>query len=163
VLVNNRKVAGILIETSRTSAGQLIAILGIGVNVNGNIQQWSEDLHGQGELIADATTLETVVGQPVERDVVLGHLLRHLEDWYLALQQEVEKASPSVAGTVARSISERWRSQLAMLGQAVEVFQGDTVVSGIAEDVDADGELLLRLASGERVTITWGDVGYSTE
>src|SRR5207237_4036485 len=38
VLVGDRKVAGILIETSREPAGRLVAILGIGVNVNGRIQ-----------------------------------------------------------------------------------------------------------------------------
>src|SRR6266581_900414 len=38
VLVGDRKVSGILIETSHDHAGQLVAILGIGVNVNGRIQ-----------------------------------------------------------------------------------------------------------------------------
>ncbi len=35
ILIGERKVAGILIETSRDSTGRLVAVLGIGVNVNG--------------------------------------------------------------------------------------------------------------------------------
>src|SRR5229473_7382267 len=38
VLIRDRKVAGILIETSHDQYGQLVAILGIGVNVNGRMQ-----------------------------------------------------------------------------------------------------------------------------
>ena len=66
-------------------------------------------------------------------------------------------------GPASRRIRERWRSRLSTLGRTIEVRQGDTVLSGIAEDVDDSGELLLRRHSGERVCITWGDVGYPTE
>src|SRR5437588_1168035 len=38
VLIEDRKVAGILIETSRDSSGRLVAIIGIGLNVNGRMQ-----------------------------------------------------------------------------------------------------------------------------
>jgi len=57
---------------------------------------------------------------------------------------------------------ERWRSQLSILGRSIVVRQGQTVTDGIAEDVDDNGELLLRRHSGELVRITWGDVGYPT-
>ena len=40
VLIGNRKVAGILIETSHNHLGQLVATMGIGVNVNGRITQF---------------------------------------------------------------------------------------------------------------------------
>jgi BirA family biotin operon repressor/biotin-[acetyl-CoA-carboxylase] ligase len=66
-------------------------------------------------------------------------------------------------GPASRRLRERWRSRLSTLGRTVEVRQGDTIVSGIAEDVDDSGELFLRRHSGERVYITWGDIGYPTE
>jgi BirA family biotin operon repressor/biotin-[acetyl-CoA-carboxylase] ligase len=40
------------------------------------------------------------------------------------------------------------------------VRQGNTIINGLAEDVNEGGELLLRSHSGELVNITWGDVGY---
>jgi len=42
VLVGERKVAGILIETSHDLVGRLVAVLGIGVNVNGRVEELSE-------------------------------------------------------------------------------------------------------------------------
>ena len=179
VLIGNRKVAGILIETSHDASGQLIAILGIGVNVNGTVQDLtnlytvvaslasaaSEGMQStqqaQVPLSAIATTLEIVCGQYVSRETFIAHLLRYIEAAYLALQHEA-KDSVTIASTpVARSIRERWRTYLSTLGRTIEVKQGNKVVNGIAEDVDETGELLLRNHSGEVVTITWGDVGYS--
>src|SRR5947209_13635798 len=80
VLINDRKVAGILIETSHDQFGQLVAILGIGVNVNGRMlnvpavtslvsyraeygqAQGALFQQDQAPLLATATTLETEYG-----------------------------------------------------------------------------------------------------
>ncbi|MEO8971113.1 MAG: biotin--[acetyl-CoA-carboxylase] ligase [Ktedonobacteraceae bacterium] len=176
VLIGNRKVAGILIETSHDAGGQLIAILGIGVNVNGTVQDLvvlsaagvsSVDMQPLQQnpvpLSTLATTLEIASGHYVSREKFIAHLLRNIEDAYLALQQEARDifATTITSTPVARTIRERWRTHLSTFGRAIEVRQGNTVVSGIAEDVDETGELLLRNHSGEVVTITWGDVGYS--
>src|SRR5258708_33231649 len=58
VLIGERKVAGILIETSRDSTGRLVAVLGSGVNVNGRIQDLSEHYAGHIPLLPSAATLE---------------------------------------------------------------------------------------------------------
>ena len=192
VLIGERKVAGTLIETSHILCGaaeqdrssQLVAILGIGVNVNGYIQDMplevtlvgslSIDRHTQGgslhqqgrsqqaSLSSTATTLETECGHVVSREVFIAHLLQHVEADYLALQQEAQEPFYAVYGLspVSRAIWERWRSQLSTLGRLVQVRQGNTIINGVAEDVNEGGELLLRSHSGELVNITWGDVGY---
>lgn len=163
VLIEDRKVAGILIETSHDPGGHMIAVLGIGVNVNGHVQDLSEADPAQAPLVSAATTLETECGQAVSREVFIAHLLQHLEEDYLALQQEA--AGTFTVGTLAstpysRLIRERWRVQLSTLGRTIRVHQGVSIVSGIAEDVDDDGELLLRRHSGELVKITWGIVEH---
>jgi len=180
VLIKDRKVAGILIETSRDSSGRLVAIIGIGVNVNGRMQNVpggpslvtfrAEDGQALGvplqqdqtPLLATATTLETECGHGVSRETFIAHLLRHIETDYLALQEEATLPFSTAYSplSVSQSIWERWRKQLSTLGRPIQVRQGNTVTSGIAEDVDGNGELLLRRHSGELVSITWGDVGY---
>jgi BirA family transcriptional regulator, biotin operon repressor / biotin---[acetyl-CoA-carboxylase] ligase len=191
VLIGDRKVAGILIETSHILCGareqdrssQLVAILGIGVNVNGRIQDMpleaalvdsqSGDEHGGGSLdqrdhvrqallSSTATTLEIACGHAVSREAYIASLLQHIEADYLALQQEVQEPFFTVYGhsPVSHAIWERWRSQLSTLGRPIQVRQGNSVLNGVAEDVNENGELLLRLHSGELVNITWGDVGY---
>ncbi len=163
VLIENRKVAGILIETSHDTSGRMVAVAGIGVNVNGSIKELAKHASLQVPLTAIATTLESACGHIVSREVFIARLLQYIEKSYFALQHEI--AELAVVGTVTnepftRLIRERWRSQLATLGRAIEVQQGNSVISGIAEDVDESGELLLRRHSGELVRITWGDVEY---
>ena len=163
VLIEDRKVAGILIETSHDSSGCMVAVAGIGVNVNGSIEELAELSSVQVPLTEIATTLESVCGHKVSRELFIALLLQYIENSYFALQQEL--AGLSDEGTVnnepyIRLIRERWRSQLATLGRTIIVHQGNSVISGIAEDVDESGELLLRRHSGEQVRITWGDVEY---
>lgn len=165
VLIRDRKVAGILIETSHDLEGRVVAVLGIGVNVNGRIHEEAQS------LATIATTLETECGHAVSRETFIARMLEYIEKDYLALQQEAASSGETFSATSAPSISsrpsarlirERWRDKLATLGRTVEVRQGSKIISGVAEDVDDDGELLLRSHSGAFITITWGDVDYPT-
>ena len=162
VLIEDRKVCGILIETSHDSNGRLIAFLGIGINSNGYLTGRVEQKGVEVELSAIATTLEMTCGHPVSREELLAHLLLAIENDYLALQQEAMK--PPVAAPlerpVARLIRERWQNHLSTLGRTIIVHQGDRLVEGVAEALDDNGELLLRRHSGELVCITWGVVEH---
>jgi BirA family biotin operon repressor/biotin-[acetyl-CoA-carboxylase] ligase len=160
VLIEGRKVAGILIETSHDVQGRFVAVLGIGVNVNGRIDEVSRQLGEQAALVAEATTLEAASGSTVSREAFIASLLRHIEKSYIELQQEADSSHIGAVQDVScsRVLRERWRGQLSTLGRMVSVRQGETVISGIAEDVDGNGELLLRRHSGELVTITWGSI-----
>jgi len=161
VLLGGRKVAGILIETSHDHLGHLVAIIGIGVNINGHLTQLmeatSEPQLMTSRLVVTSTTLEEECGYEVSREAFLAHLLQRLEPQYLALQQEAQTLSMAPS-SISRLIREQWRSQLSTLGRTVQVRQGNTFLSGVAEDVNENGELLLRLHSGERISISWGDV-----
>jgi BirA family transcriptional regulator, biotin operon repressor / biotin---[acetyl-CoA-carboxylase] ligase len=139
VLVNGRKVSGILIETSAD-----FAILGIGVNVNGS-------LAADPELAGRAATLAEIVGRDLPREPLAADLLRRLNTLYYSLQR---------GGDEARSaVRQAWRERLVTLGRRVSIVQGERTLAGLAEDVDADGMLLLRDAAGTLHTVTWGDVG----
>jgi BirA family biotin operon repressor/biotin-[acetyl-CoA-carboxylase] ligase len=138
VQVEGRKVCGILIET-----GSGYAVVGIGLNVNGT-------LAGDAELAARATTLAAAAGYSVSREPVAAALLRRLDGLYAELQADGKKAQ--------RAVREAWRVRLVTLGRQVTLRQGDREVSGVAEDVNSDGGLLLRRDDGSMQTVTWGDV-----
>lgn len=161
VLIGSRKVAGILIETSHDHLGHLVAVMGIGVNVNGRIAHFREvalEPPLQTSSLAEiATTLEEECGYAVSREAFLACLLQRLEPQYLALQQEAQTL-PMAPSSISRLIREQWRTQLSTLGRTIQVRQGSTILSGVAEDVNENGELLLRTHSGERISISWGDV-----
>lgn len=165
VLLDERKVSGILIETSHDRASRLTAIIGIGINVNGSVRQLVEKVTDPTSinkgLLETATTLQTACGHKVSRETFLARLLHHLETSYLLLQQEACEPITSSHEPASRLIRERWRQQLSTLGRTIQVRQGDSLLGGVAEDVDEHGELLLRCHSGTCVSITWGDVWYS--
>lgn len=159
VLIRDRKVAGILIETSHDRAGHLVAILGIGVNINGHISRFDTtqtSLQANQGLVTTATTLEEESGHVVSREAFIAHLLYQIETRYLALQQETRQTHGH--GSISRFIREQWRARLSTLGRTIHVHQGKKLLSGVAEDVNDQGELLLRNHSGECITITWGDI-----
>jgi BirA family transcriptional regulator, biotin operon repressor / biotin---[acetyl-CoA-carboxylase] ligase len=164
VLIEERKVAGILIETSHDAQGQMFAVIGIGLNVNGHIEEVTHYMVEQASFVARATTLETVCGHPVRRELLIASMLRSLEEAYLSLQQET---TGGLSATTARTLPsqllrEQWRDRLATLGREITVRQGNITISGVAEDVDGNGELLLRDHAGELIRITWGSVDHPT-
>jgi len=162
VLIEDRKVCGILIETCTDPNGRLVAVVGIGINANGHLQGRIEHKGVEVELATIATTLEAVCGNPISREEVIAHLLVALEKDYLALQKEALMPPMAAAfnGPVARFIRDRWQSSLGTLGRVIKVHQGNTIVEGVAEAIDDNGELLLRCHSGELVQITWGVVEH---
>jgi BirA family biotin operon repressor/biotin-[acetyl-CoA-carboxylase] ligase len=138
VLVGGKKACGILIETSSE-----IAVIGIGVNVNGSLAQ-------QPELAAHATTLEDEAGYPLSREGLAASILLALAQHYDAMRNHGD--------TGREAVRLAWRDRLVTLGAQVRVEQGRTQVTGWAEDVAEDGALIVRQDDGSRVLITWGDV-----
>lgn len=142
ILVDERKVAGILIETTTTPVGTLMAVIGMGMNVNGSLAPWPE-------IAARATTLADALERPCAREAIIVAILDTLGQDYLALTTQAN---------AAEALLERWRARLVTLGQRASVHQGHELVSGFAEDVTSDGALILRRDDGTRQLITWGDV-----
>jgi BirA family biotin operon repressor/biotin-[acetyl-CoA-carboxylase] ligase len=138
VLIEGRKVCGILIETSAD-----IAVLGIGINANGS-------LTGAPELASRATTLADALGHAIVREPLLIEVLRRLDGLYAALR---------TGGDQARlQLRESWRARLVTLGQHVTIQQSGHAITGVARDVDETGALEITADDGTRQVITWGDV-----
>ena len=138
VLVNGRKVAGVLTE-SVVSGMQLSAVIvGIGVNVGAELPP---------ELAEIATTLSREAVRNVRKEEVEAALLarigdvyeRFLEGGFGALQQE-------------------WADRDSLFGKPVSIdVGGGRRVSGSAAGVDADGALLVETAAGT-IEVTTGEV-----
>ena len=138
VLVAGRKISGILSESELVGEGVSYALVGIGVNVNA-------DMAAYGEATPLATSVMTELGREVSREGLAAGILNEFEALYLAAQ-------------AGEPIHKEWRARLGTLGKEVQVRFGEQVEEGLAEDVDADGNLVLRRADGSRVTIAAGDV-----
>lgn len=118
VLVDGRKLAGILLE-SRISSSPLV-VLGIGVNLAQRVFP--------ADLAERATSVRLATGRRVDADALLTALLESLDAWRTRL--ETEGWAP---------IRERWRALTETLGRRVSIDG----VEGVAVDVDEDGALIV--------------------
>ena len=138
VLVNDRKVCGILIESDVRGSAVDYAVIGIGINVNLEPVDFPE-------IAATATSLSNELGEKLSRREMIRCLLVELENLYLALPE-------------GDSVFREWRERLVTLGKEVEVSSGQTGYKGIAESVASDGSLFLRQPDGSLIKIVAGDV-----
>ena len=138
VLINGRKVCGILVESGVRGNVVDYAIIGIGINVNLRLSDFPE-------ILPIATSLSDELGRDVSRLDVIRCLLVEVERLYLALP-------------AGGAIYQKWRDSLVTLGRKVRVKSGKTVYDGIAESVAEDGSLLLRCPDGSLTKIVAGDV-----
>ena len=138
ILIADKKVCGILIESKVRGKVVDYSIIGIGVNVN----LTPSDL---GEFPLPATTLSEELGRVVSRLDIVRQLLIELDRLYLSL----------LAGG---SVYEEWRDRLVTLGKQVRVTWGKARYDGIAESVARDGSLQLRRADGSLTRVVAGNV-----
>jgi BirA family biotin operon repressor/biotin-[acetyl-CoA-carboxylase] ligase len=138
VLVNDKKVCGILIESDVRGNTVDYAIIGVGINANLRLSDFPE-------IPPTATSLSHELGREVSRLDIIRCLLAETERLYLALP-------------AGESVYHGWRDNLATLGKKVRVKSGETTYKGMAESVASDGSLLLRQPDGSLIKIVAGDV-----
>lgn len=138
VLINGKKVCGILIESEVKGSRAGYAIIGIGINVNLKPSDFPE-------IPPLATSLSHELGKEVSQLDLVRCLLAEIESLYLVL--------PS-----GDAVYQQWRDNLVTLGKKVRVSSEETTLEGIAESVASDGSLLLRQSDGSLTKIVAGDV-----
>ena len=140
ILINGKKLVGILTEMSAEMDAINHVVIGMGVNVN--IAADEIPL----ELQAVATSLQIETGAPVPRLDLFVQILARLEELYLTAKKEG-----------FATVLEAWRQESITLNRVVNVIAPDRTFVGKAVDIDADGALLVETATGiERVLA--GDV-----
>jgi BirA family biotin operon repressor/biotin-[acetyl-CoA-carboxylase] ligase len=137
VLINDKKVCGILIESEVKGNRADYATLGIGINVNLKPSDFPE-------IPPTATSLSHELGREVSQLEIILCLLAEIERLYLALPSD--------------AVYQEWRDNLATLGKKVQVRSEETTYEGIAESVASDGSLLLRQPDGSLTKVVAGDV-----
>jgi BirA family transcriptional regulator, biotin operon repressor / biotin---[acetyl-CoA-carboxylase] ligase len=138
VLVNGKKVAGILARSGCSSEGKLYAVIGIGINVNLDVSQYPE-------IAGSATSLSAIKGSNISRVDVIASLLNNFEKRL----GQLESGEP---------IWQDWQTKLVTLGKQVSIKSGNQRFDGLAETVNPSGSILLRLADGSLKEIPAGDV-----
>lgn len=141
ILINGKKVAGILTEMSAELDRVRHVIPGIGIDVNQDASEFP------AELRKIATSLKIENGESVPRAALAIAVLRELDRDYLR-----------VCSGKFSEIAEEWVEHCGTIGKDVTVRIGERAIRGCAESLDVDGALILRTEHGRLQRITGGDV-----
>jgi BirA family biotin operon repressor/biotin-[acetyl-CoA-carboxylase] ligase len=126
VVVDGRKLAGILVETSANGR----AIFGIGVNTCGSMHDAPEQLRPR------LVTLPDLNGRTLSRQRLLADLVPRLIDILAAIDAE------------PAALANRVRPLCSLTGQFVRLYLGGDVHAGVCRGITADGELVLETERG---------------
>ncbi len=138
VMINGKKVCGILIENEVSKGTVNFADIGIGINVNFSPRKFPE--------IADlATSLSHEAGREISHTELVVKLLNNLEQLYLEAQQ-------------GAPVHLEWQRNMETLGHRIKVDTGKTIEQGWAQTTAENGNLIVRRADGSLVEIVAGDV-----
>jgi BirA family biotin operon repressor/biotin-[acetyl-CoA-carboxylase] ligase len=141
ILIDGRKVAGVLTEMGAELDHIKHLTLGIGVDVNLAAADFPP------ELRKIATSLRCECGQPIHRIDLAAAILRQLDVDYGRIR----------AGQF-EAIADEWEAQCTTIGRRVTIQMGARRLKGQAESLDDDGALLLRTEHGHLERIIGGDV-----
>jgi BirA family biotin operon repressor/biotin-[acetyl-CoA-carboxylase] ligase len=140
LLVDGRKICGILLESETLAAGRLAVVIGCGINCAAHPENPLYPATDLAECGIEAGPEEIFPSLAVE----MAHVLA---EWN--------------GGTGFARIREDWLLAAGGKGSPVTVRRQDSETEGIFEDIDRDGYLLLNVA-GERRRISAGDLFFST-
>jgi BirA family transcriptional regulator, biotin operon repressor / biotin---[acetyl-CoA-carboxylase] ligase len=142
LVVGPRKIGGILTETAIVDGRLDFLVLGIGVNVSMEAEDFPETLRGTATSLA----IEGGQAEPID---LLEAFLSGFRGTYRPAQEGF-----------ARRVVDRYRSMCATLGRAVRVMVLDgTTVVGKAIEVDDRGGLVVE-ADGGRKTVAFGEIAH---
>jgi len=140
ILIDGKKVGGILIENEMKNNKVAFSIVGVGINVG-------LDVTAHTEISATAASLRAGLDDSL-RIKIIRSLLIEFEGLYIKLPD-------------GRDIFKAWRDRLVTLGQKVRVTSTTGVIEGTADSVEETGALFIRRADGKLTKVVAGDVTLS--
>ena len=141
ILINKKKVCGILTEMSAELDIINWIVVGIGINVNIDHREFPEDIH------ENTISLKEVLGKVVLRVKLVQIFLQEFEKYYESLKRREFS-----------SILKEWKLYSHTLGRKIRVDMGKRIVTGEAVNINEEGALILKKEDGELIKIISGTV-----
>ncbi|MBI3804884.1 MAG: biotin--[acetyl-CoA-carboxylase] ligase [Nitrospirae bacterium] len=145
ILLDDKKVGGILLETESRGDQSPPLVVGVGLNVNIDSADFPAELQGV------ATSLKSLLGQPVDRSDLLIEIFNQLVQRYPLIESEKAR------------LFQQLRERCQTLGKRVHVQTARQQFEGWAEQVEEDGALVIRMGDRSLRRILVGDVTHLRE
>ncbi|MCM0650949.1 biotin--[acetyl-CoA-carboxylase] ligase [Clostridium swellfunianum] len=142
IVVNHKKICGILTEMSAELTRINYVVVGIGINVNIDELDFPEDIK---EI---ATSLKVETKCSVNRQELVGRILNNFERLYLKF---IEENDIKISLDICRANS-------ALIGNDIIVIKKEENVTARALDIDEEGRLLVQYKDGRQEFIISGEV-----
>ncbi|MGN1467624.1 MAG: biotin--[acetyl-CoA-carboxylase] ligase [Ruminococcus sp.] len=139
VIVNNKKLVGILTEMSAEFDAVEYIIVGIGINTD----QWEFPR----EVKDKATSVFLETGERVNKNMLLACILNSLEKEFLKSNYRINESN-----------IEEYKSLCATINRTVSFIRGGKTISGKAVNVTGSGELQVQLSDGSLCSVNSGEV-----
>lgn len=139
ILVNEKKICGMLSEMEVSDEQVAFLNIGIGINVNNDPTGYEPN----------STSISSLLGRKVPRKAVLSNFLD-------AFEQQIEPEN------LARTMTD-WKDYTITLGRDVKVVTVNDTLSGRAVDIDDTGALILELPDKSREKVFYGDCFHQTD
>ncbi len=133
LLLNGKKLAGLLSEME--TRGDMVKFINIGIGINVNNSPEKDE--------SKAISLHSVLGKSVSRKQILQAFLHEFEH----LTRHID----------CTDIIRQWKEQTSTIGSQVRIETIGDTYEGLAIDVDETGALIIKDASGETKKIIYGD------
>lgn len=143
VLVGDKKICGMLMETSLEVDMIDYVIVGIGINVNFHASDLSSDLR------TPPTSMLDLLGKRVDRAGILALVLSESEALYSSAEEN------GFSGII-----ETWKSLSCTIGREVDVSSFGTSLRGRAVDIDDSGSLVIQTKEGKKEKVYTGDLDF---
>lgn len=138
--INNKKIGGILTESSAVEVAVKYIILGVGININIDVRF----------LPSGATSLKHELGKEIEAIDLLTKILVSMEEDY-SIFKSVHNLSPFLKEINELSL---------VVGKQVKVQLPNKLIEGYAKGIDEHGRLLIELEDGQTQMITSGEINF---
>lgn len=140
ILLDNKKLCGILSQLKIREHKVDFVVLGIGMNINMKYDQFPEDIRGS------AVSLSMKTGIQISRKELLIRVYENLEKWYKKLV--LDGFEP---------VKKKWMSMSSMTGKHVTISFLGEIVQGTVTGIDDSGSLIIRNEHDELIRVTAGD------
>jgi BirA family biotin operon repressor/biotin-[acetyl-CoA-carboxylase] ligase len=139
ILLNNKKICGILTEMSGQIAKVDYVVVGIGINVN--IESFPDGIKNT------ATSLCIETGKKFKRSEIAKNVLKNFDSVYKRFQKDGFKC-----------IKQEYEDMCINIGKRVRVIKHDGSFEATALEVNNNGELVIMKDNGEITTVFSGEV-----
>ncbi|MGB9167979.1 MAG: biotin--[acetyl-CoA-carboxylase] ligase [Nitrososphaeraceae archaeon] len=171
ILINSKKVAGILLDVGIKDSKIDYLVIGIGINVNTNSIATRNELEKKrkyehentkktnNHLTLDVTSLKDELNnQKLDKLKILKDILEKIEFYLFSIEQDQE----SLYNANMSILIEKYKSFCETLGKRICIYdKGEIRYCGFAKEIDDDGSLVIERNEGGRIVVDkvfFGDV-----